>query len=174
MLVIIAVGSIFILEKTNVINLFGRDTPEQSYASSGSNDQENQDTYQQSSVNGGGQTISSEKQLNNTSDNNESQQAINVIITYVNQGSDKYINVGTLIEGISLEAGICKLQFIQNEILSYTIEAPIIRQSSLFTCEGFRVSPDNIPNSGDWDIRVTVSNKSQNDVSNIQSINIDK
>jgi hypothetical protein len=83
--------------------------------------------------------------------------AINLIITRAGQNStDKSIYVGALIQGAS--SGTCTLELTQNGSVIYTAVASIIRQNSLYTCDGFLVNITSIPTAGDVAAKVTINN----------------
>jgi hypothetical protein len=145
----LVIGAIlFTLEKTHVINLYHKKTTQ-----SQKTDQPravNSVDYSKSTSNTSDSTINSAKNSSAISNSESSQQnPIGVTITNVNNNS-----VAVLINNAT--SGTCVLELSQNGSVIYTPQASVIQQNNIFIC-GFYIASRNIPNSGTYTAKVTVS-----------------
>jgi hypothetical protein len=165
--VVIILASLAILEKTHVINLYHK-----SNINTQSDQPKPPNTVDYSApaydVNND-PTINSAKKSDNSSSSTPS--SASVTITRASQNPDRSIIISALVIGIA--SGTCNLQLIQNNSVGYSTEAPIVQQNTLFTCNGFWIDINNIPNSGDWSVKVTATGDSGS-ASAAQNINISK
>ena len=98
-------------------------------------------------------TINSTK--NESSTNSQEVSPLVILITNAGQNdSDKSIYVGTMAQGTA--SGICNLQLLQNSQQIYSTQTSLIRQNTLYTCNGFNIDNSNIPTGDDITVNVTL------------------
>ena len=162
-LILVLGVTLFTLEKTHVIDLYHKSTIQSQQANQSR--AVNSVDYSKSTNNTPDSTINSAKNPSATS--SSQQNPIEVTITHVGNNS-----VGVLINNAT--SGTCTLELSQNGSVVYTTQAPVIQQNTIFTCDGFYIASGNIPNSGNYTVKVTVSldGKTSSDSSTINLVKL--
>jgi hypothetical protein len=156
--------TLFILEKTHVINIYHKSIAQESnvkpvntvdYSPATANDNANNDQIKQNSLNDTPQV-----------------RPLTVTITRATQDpSSKTLIIRALVDGTT--SGSCTLELSRGSGAELTKQASVIQQNNTYTCGGFNISQSELPGVGEWTVKLSVSNGSTTASAN-QNIMIEK